>query len=78
MNMENFITGYPGHEHQVRAELKARLGQEKYEFFFDKVSLRARYVVFLYEPRRSLFPLTSSSSSISGLKKTPNCTLPSV
>jgi hypothetical protein len=39
--MENFITGYPGHEFQVRAALKKVLGEEKYEFFFDKV--RASY-----------------------------------
>ena len=38
MNMENFITGYPGHEYQVRAALKKVLGEEKYEYFFDKVS----------------------------------------
>ncbi|BEI82494.1 hypothetical protein CcaverHIS002_0303620 [Cutaneotrichosporon cavernicola] len=36
MNMENFITGYPGHEHQVRRELLKVLGKEKYDFFFDK------------------------------------------
>jgi hypothetical protein len=36
--MENFITGYPGHEHEVRAALKKVLGEDKYEFFFDKVS----------------------------------------
>ncbi|KAI9635318.1 glycoside hydrolase superfamily [Dioszegia hungarica] len=36
MNMENFITGYAGHEFQVRAELRKRLGDEKYTFFFDK------------------------------------------
>ncbi|KAL7420963.1 Endo-1,4-beta-xylanase 5 [Cryptotrichosporon argae] len=36
MNMENFITGYPGHEYQVRKGLKAVLGEEKYEYFFDK------------------------------------------
>jgi aryl-phospho-beta-D-glucosidase BglC (GH1 family) len=36
MNMENFITGYPGHEHQVRRELLKVLGKDKYEFFFDK------------------------------------------
>jgi hypothetical protein len=35
--MENFITGYPGHEFQVRAALKNVLGQEKYDYFFDKV-----------------------------------------
>ncbi|WWC72841.1 uncharacterized protein I206_106805 [Kwoniella pini CBS 10737] len=36
MNMENFITGYTGHEHQVRAALKEVLGEKKYEFFFDR------------------------------------------
>ncbi|KAL8297964.1 hypothetical protein RB597_007054 [Gaeumannomyces tritici] len=36
MNMENFITGYPGHELQTRAALLKVLGQEKYEYFFDK------------------------------------------
>lgn len=40
MNMENFITGYPGHEHQLRAALKQTLGQAKYDFFFDKVCRR--------------------------------------
>ena len=38
VNMENFITGYTGHEYQLRAELKRRLGVEKYEIFFDKVT----------------------------------------
>ncbi|KKA27415.1 hypothetical protein TD95_005447 [Thielaviopsis punctulata] len=36
MNMENFITGFPGHEHQHRAAMLKVLGHEKYEFFFDK------------------------------------------
>lgn len=36
MNMENFITGYPGHESQHRAAMLKVLGQENYEFFFDK------------------------------------------
>lgn len=35
-SMENFITGYPGHEHQHRAAMLKVLGKEKYEFFFDK------------------------------------------
>lgn len=56
--MENFITyarlvansrltdsGYTGHEYQVRAELKKRLGQEKYEYFFDKVQPRCLYPI---------------------------------
>ncbi|ELR05896.1 hypothetical protein GMDG_07669 [Pseudogymnoascus destructans 20631-21] len=36
MNKENFITGYPGHESEHRAAMKKVLGQENYEFFFDK------------------------------------------
>lgn len=36
MNMENFITGFPGHEHQHRRSMLKVLGKEKYEFFFDK------------------------------------------
>nr|XP_031861486.1 uncharacterized protein CI109_003090 [Kwoniella shandongensis]KAA5528558.1 hypothetical protein CI109_003090 [Kwoniella shandongensis] len=36
MNMENFITGFAGHEHQARAALKEVLGTKKYDFFFDK------------------------------------------
>ncbi|KAK2803009.1 hypothetical protein FQN51_004036 [Onygenales sp. PD_10] len=36
MNMENFITGFPGHESAHRAAMLEVLGQEKYEFFFDK------------------------------------------
>ncbi|KAH8593436.1 putative glucanase [Bisporella sp. PMI_857] len=36
MNMENFITGYPGHERQHREAMLQVLGKEKQEFFFDK------------------------------------------
>nr|CDP27084.1 Putative Glycoside Hydrolase Family 5 [Podospora anserina S mat+] len=36
-NMENFITGYPGHENEMRKAMLEVLGQEKYDFFFDKV-----------------------------------------
>ncbi|KAF5370616.1 hypothetical protein D9758_001953 [Tetrapyrgos nigripes] len=36
MNMENFISGYPGCEHQVREALTEAIGQDKAEFFFDK------------------------------------------
>ena len=35
-SMENFITGYPGHESKHRAAMLAVLGPSKYEFFFDK------------------------------------------
>jgi hypothetical protein len=38
--MENFITGYPGCEHQIRLALADVLGQDKSEFFFDKVRTR--------------------------------------
>jgi hypothetical protein len=34
--MENFINGYPGHEHQFRRELQGVLGKDKAEYFFDK------------------------------------------
>jgi len=34
--MENFITGYPGHEAQHRAAMLKVLGKEKYEYFYDK------------------------------------------
>ncbi|KAH9840771.1 glycoside hydrolase [Rhodofomes roseus] len=36
MNMENFISGYPGCEFQIRAALAEVVGNEKSEFFFDK------------------------------------------
>ncbi|KAJ7213856.1 glycoside hydrolase family 5 protein [Mycena pura] len=36
MNMENFISGYPGCEFQIRQALADAIGQEKSEFFFDK------------------------------------------
>ncbi|KAJ5760024.1 hypothetical protein N7520_007180 [Penicillium odoratum] len=36
MNMENFITGFPGHESQHRAAMLKVLGPQKYQFFFDK------------------------------------------
>jgi hypothetical protein len=34
--MENFITGYPGHESPHRESMLEVLGQEKYDFFFDR------------------------------------------
>ncbi|KAF8127339.1 glycoside hydrolase superfamily [Mycena galopus ATCC 62051] len=36
MNMENFISGYPGCEFQIRHALGEAIGQEKSDFFFDK------------------------------------------
>ena len=37
MNMENFITGNPSREFQIREELLKVLGKEKYDIFFDSV-----------------------------------------
>jgi hypothetical protein len=37
MNMENFITGFPGHEVHMRASMLEVLGQEKYDYFFDRL-----------------------------------------
>jgi len=36
MNMENFISGYPANEEGPAQAIRAALGQEKYEFFFDR------------------------------------------
>ncbi|KIM87823.1 glycoside hydrolase family 5 protein [Piloderma croceum F 1598] len=36
MNMENFISGYPGCEFQIREALAGVIGKEKSELFFDK------------------------------------------
>ncbi|KAL4862098.1 hypothetical protein BDV12DRAFT_203377 [Aspergillus spectabilis] len=36
LNMENFLTGYPGHESGVRAAMREAMGQESYEFFYDR------------------------------------------
>src|SRR5438045_2086887 len=36
MNMENFLTGYPGTESQHRRVLRLALGPELYEAFFDR------------------------------------------
>jgi aryl-phospho-beta-D-glucosidase BglC (GH1 family) len=37
MNTENFINGYPGAEHSLRAVLAEVLGHAKAEFFFDRL-----------------------------------------
>lgn len=36
MNMENFLTGYPGTETQHRRALLNALGRDRYELFFDR------------------------------------------
>jgi VanZ family protein len=38
--VENFITGFPGREYQIREALAEAIGAEKAKFFFDKVSHR--------------------------------------
>jgi hypothetical protein len=35
-SMENFITGYPGHEQTVRAAMLEVMGQDNYDYFFDR------------------------------------------
>ncbi|GJC89755.1 beta-xylosidase [Colletotrichum liriopes] len=37
LNMENFITGYAGHEHEHQAALTEVLGKEKADFFFSRL-----------------------------------------
>jgi endoglucanase len=37
LNMENFITGYSGNEALMRSTVRAVLGDEKYELFFDRL-----------------------------------------
>lgn len=37
MNMEEFNNGYPGAEHQLRAEMAGELGQAKTDFFFERL-----------------------------------------
>jgi aryl-phospho-beta-D-glucosidase BglC (GH1 family) len=36
LNMENFITGYPGRETEHKEALLKAMGQEKFDFFFEK------------------------------------------
>lgn len=47
--MENFITGYPGHESEMRAAMLEVLGQEKYDFFFDK------FLDYFFQPADAKF-----------------------
>lgn len=37
LNMENFVTGYTGHEHEHRAQLTSVLGAERANFFFERL-----------------------------------------
>jgi endoglucanase len=36
MNMENFITGYPANEEGMREAVREALGEDKYEYYFDR------------------------------------------
>jgi hypothetical protein len=61
LNMENFITGYPSREFQIREELLNVLGKEKYDIFFDSVLSFPTHLTAI-----------RSSSQISSLKVTQN------
>src|SRR5262245_62320416 len=37
MNMEDFIDGYPGSEHGIRAAMTSMIGPAKAEFFFERL-----------------------------------------
>ncbi len=37
LNMENFITGYPGAENNIRQAIKEELGEERYQIFFKSL-----------------------------------------
>lgn len=47
--MENFITGFPGREYQIRKALADVLGKEKAQFFFDKACSSPLLVLTLTE-----------------------------
>jgi hypothetical protein len=36
MNMENFISGYPGNEENIRRQLRKAMGEDAYEAFFEE------------------------------------------
>lgn len=36
LNMENFITGYPGHETEHKKVMESMMGKEKFDYFFEK------------------------------------------
>lgn len=59
--MENFISGYPGCEFQIRETLAEVIGEEKATFFFDKVCPSP--LSFLSLPYLTFTPLTPPSSS---------------
>jgi hypothetical protein len=56
-SMENFISGYPGCEFQIREALADTVGQQKSELFFDKV-------------RRSAGALTSGDNASNSFSNT--------
>lgn len=69
--MENFITGFPGREYQIRKALADVLGKEKAQFFFDKVHSSPP------PPTDKQTNCIYSSSNTSSPKKTQNTTNPS-
>jgi hypothetical protein len=36
LRLENFVTGYPGHEHEHKKALLDVSGKEKFDFFYEK------------------------------------------
>ena len=64
--MENFITGYPGHEDGMRRSLKSVMGQEKYDHYFNSFLhhfFTEKDADFFKEVSSSTFTLQSSVSS---------------
>jgi len=53
MNMENFITGYPANEAAQRNAIRNVLGEEKYEYFFD------RFLEYFFGPDDAKFLATN-------------------
>ncbi len=85
--MENFITGFAGHEFEMREAMLKTLGKEKYDFFFDKVGFgflvvgsRKKRWQFYFRIRAWLpikvadryYPLSFSFWNTSSPKRTPS------
>ncbi|EGN99998.1 glycoside hydrolase family 5 protein [Serpula lacrymans var. lacrymans S7.3] len=58
MNMENFISGYPGCEFQIREALAEVVGTSKSEFFFDK------FLQYFFEDKDAAFFKSSGLNCI--------------
>src|SRR5205807_996063 len=49
LNMESFITGFPGNEESWRHALRAEMGEERYRFMFD------RFLTYFFEDGDAAF-----------------------